>query len=78
MFTYVLGGLFSIVAFFLRDLHARLTKVEEGLQNHRVEDAQDYIKRSEIQVLRDDIRGMLSPINSKIADIEKYLREEKN
>ena len=75
---FIVGGLFSIIAFFLRDLHSRMTNVEKGLQDHRVEDAQNLVNRSELQGLRDDIRGMLSPIHSKISEIEKFLRDDKN
>lgn len=76
---FVIGGLFSIIAFFLRDLHARLTKVENGLQDHRIEDAQSLVPRVELlaltQTLRDDIRGMIAPINTKVENIDSYLRE---
>lgn len=74
---FAIGALFSVIAFFLRDLHSRLTACEKSLQDHRVEDAQNLVSRSEIQSLRDDIRGMLSPIHSKIDEIEKFLRDNK-
>lgn len=75
---FVGGSLFSIIGFFLREQHGRLNKVEEGLQNHRVEDAQNLVSRQEISALRDDIRGMISPIHSKIENIENFLRDNKH
>lgn len=72
---FIGGTSFSIIGFFLRDLHARLSRVETGLQEHRVDAAQNLVNRSEIHILRDDIRGMLSPINSKIESIENFLRD---
>lgn len=74
---FVIGTLFSIIGFFLREQHGRLTKVETGLQDHRVEDAKNLVSRGELQTLKDDIRGMLSPIHVKIGEIEKFLRETK-
>lgn len=79
---FVIGTLFSVIGFFLRDLHARLANVETGLQNHRVEDAKDLVPRVELlaltQTLRDDIRGMISPLNTKVENIDNYLREKGN
>ena len=78
----VISTLFGVIAFFLRDLHRRLTQVEIGLHDHRVEDAKDLVPRVELlaltQTLRDDIRGMISPINTKVENIENYLRERGN
>lgn len=71
---FTIGTLFSVIGFFLKDLHGRLDKVETGLQNHRVEDAQNLASRNEIQILRDDIRGMLSPLHNKIDGLETFLR----
>lgn len=72
---FIVGTLFSVVGFFLRDLHSRLSRVEAGLQEHRVDTAQNLVNRSEIKILRDDIRGMLAPINVKIDSIENFLRD---
>lgn len=76
----IISTLFGVMAFFLRDLHRRLTQVEIELHDHRVEDAKDLVPRVELlaltQTLRDDIRGMISPINTKVENIENYLREK--
>ncbi len=81
LLLFLVGTLFSIIGFFLRDLHRRLCGVETGLQDHRVEDAKNLVPRTEMQTLmvelKEDIRGMLSPIHQKVNSMEQHLREHK-
>lgn len=75
----LLGLMASILGFFVKRLYTRVDKNEKDLVDHRIEDARNYITRDEhdkkMLNLKDDIRGMISPIRESVQNIEKYLRE---
>lgn len=76
---FALATASSIIGFYIKELYTRLSTVEKSLQDHRVEDAKTLVPRIELQAfgqaLRDDIRGMISPLNNKVENIESYLRD---
>lgn len=76
---FILSVIIAGFSFIMKRLHKRMDKNEEDLTNHRVEDARLYITREELDTkmyhLKDDIRGMISPIRTSVENIEKFLRE---
>ncbi len=72
---FFLGTAFSVAGFYIKELYGRMNLVERDLNNHRVEAAKNLVPRTEMQALRDDVRGMLSPINAKLESIDNFLRE---
>jgi len=81
----VLGVLTSIVGYYVQRLYHRIDrledkveKVEDGLQNHRVEDAKDFVVKSELLTLRNDFHNSLIPLSQKLDSIEGFLRGRRN
>lgn len=70
-----------LVLFVVKRLHDKVDKNTEDLVLHRIDDARNFITRQEheekVIQLKDDIRGMISPIRISVENIEKYLREKK-
>jgi len=71
----------GILGFFIKRLYSRVDTIEDDLVEHRVEDARSYITREEHDTkmlnLKDDIRGMISPIRQSVENIEQFLRQHK-
>ena len=71
----------GILGFFIKRLYSRVDEIEDDLVEHRVEDARSYITREEHDTkmlnLKDDIRGMISPIRQSVENIEQFLRQHK-
>ena len=79
--TYAITVLMALVGFIMRRLFTKVDDIQGQLVEHRVEDARTYISREEHdkkqELLKDDIRGMISPIRLSVENIEKFLREHK-
>jgi hypothetical protein len=82
----IFGVVCSIIGFYLKRLYEKvdqhgvdIKEVTTGLHNHRVEDASTYVSRQELDArfheLRDDIRGMISPLNAQLQSMSNFLRE---
>lgn len=80
--------LISVLGFYIKRLYSRMDIIEkkiddnaDDLANHKIHDATSYATRGEIDNklhrVRDDIRGMISPIHSQLQNIEEYLRAAK-
>lgn len=74
-----LGIIISVMGFYLKRLYDRVDRTERDLVDHRIEDARHYITREEhdnkMNILKNDIRGMISPVRESVQNIEKFLRE---
>lgn len=76
-------GLFSAIStllmFLVKRTYNRVDKLEQGLHEHRVEDARLYITRKEhddkIESLKSDLREMVGSIGESVRNIENYIRE---
>lgn len=81
MYIEIIGGLLSIIitiiGFYVRRAYNMMDTMTKDFVDHRINDAKEYITHQELKELKDDIRGMLSSIHSKLASIEVYLRENK-
>lgn len=78
---------FGILGFYVRRLYANqdrnteeIKTVKKDLADHRVEDARDFLSRKEFDArmfeLKNDIRGMISPLHTKMDTIDNYVREQ--
>lgn len=85
---FILGVLSTAVGFMGKRLFSkmdntekRVDKLESALHNHRVEDAAMYLPRKEhddkMEVLKNDIRGMLSALTTSVRNIEQRLMDKK-
>lgn len=77
-------GLLSVIAtllmFLIKRMNGRIDKLDNDLQDHRVEDARQYITRVEhdnkIEILKSDIREMVGSIGESVRNIENYIRDQ--
>jgi len=83
---YIVGIVCSIFGFYIKRLYEKvdqnttdIKEVTNGLHDHRVEDASTYVSRQELDQrfhdLRDDIRGMIAPLNQQLQSMSNFLRE---
>jgi hypothetical protein len=81
MYIEIIGGLLSIITaiigFYVKRAYVMMDNMSKDFVDHRINDAKEYITHQELKELKDDIRGMISSVNSKLASIEVYLREDK-
>lgn len=84
----LLSIIVSVCGFYIKRLYKtvdgntmHIKSVEKELTNHRVDDAAKFVSRQEMDVrfhhLRDDIRGMISPLREELQNIENFLRQQK-
>ena len=70
----------SLLMYFIKRTNNRIDKVDTELQNHRVEDARNYITRVEhdnkLEILKADIREMVGSIGESVRNIENYIRDQ--
>lgn len=59
---FILGGVASVAGFYIRGLYGR------------VEDAKEFVRKTDMQILKEDIRELISPLSTKLGEIEKHLR----
>ena len=77
-------GLLSVIAtlliFLIKRMNGRIDKLDNDLQDHRVEDARSYITRVEhdnkLEILKADIREMVGSIGESVRNIENYIRDQ--
>ena len=74
---FVLGSVMSIAGFYIRELYGRLDRITNKLQDHVVEDAKTYVTKAEVQTLKEDIKEILAPLNTKLDSLENYLRDRR-
>lgn len=80
----IVMGLLSVIAtilmFLIKRMNGRIDKLDNDLQDHRVEDARQYITRVEhdnkIEILKSDIREMVGSIGESVRNIENYIRDQ--
>ena len=81
IFLSLLSVIGVLVLFVVKRLHDKVDKNTEDLVLHRIEDARNFVTRQEheerILQLKEDLRGMISPIRVSVENIEKFLREGK-
>ena len=71
---FILGGVASVAGFYIRGLYGRVDALERDMVDHRVEDAKEFVSKTDMQILKEDIRELISPLSTKLGEIEKHLR----
>lgn len=71
---FILGGVASVAGFYIRGLYSRVDALEKDMVYHRVEDAKEFVRKSDMQILKEDIKELISPLSTKLGEIEKHLR----
>lgn len=62
----ILGGLTGFLGWFAKELYTTMTGLKEDLNQFRVEVARDYIPKSEVKALRDELMSALRRIEDKL------------
>lgn len=71
---FILGTMSSIIGFYIKGLYGRVEALEQDMTNHRVEDAKEFVRKTDLQILKEDIKEIIAPLNSKMENIETHLR----
>lgn len=67
----------TLLGILYKRMQTKIDKLEGDLQNHRVEDARNYITRAEhddkMEILKKDLREMVGSIGESVRRIENYI-----